>query len=553
MMHFGRWKLLSIIAVIVLGVMYTIPNFVPEAQRYSTNASGERVANGIWQIIPSRTINLGLDLQGGSHIVFEVDMDEVRTRQLDNLNADIVQTLGRAPGQERLYRSASVVGEEVVVLTLRPEQRDEALQRLEDELNQRVDQSVTAVSLDMQYTFEAGEEPNVIRAGITEAFFDSIQTRTVQQSIEVVRRRLDGMGTVDPTIARQGDSRVLVQVPGADNPQAIIDIVGAQASMSFHLVAQGVDPGIDGQGRVPPGVTVYPIATSGGQGYLAVETRARLTGENLTAANVTNHPNYVGPVVGFRLDTQGSIIFGDLTRENRGRAFAIVLDDEVITYPRINEPILSGSGVIGGGYTYETANELVILLNAGALPASLTPVEQRTVSASLGQDQIESGTMAIMIGFGAVIIFMLAAYGVFGIFSTLALLVNVILILGGLSGLGQTLTLPGIAGIILTIGMAVDANVLIYERIREETRKPKAKPMKAVHAGYEQARAAILDANITTFIAAGVLFMLGAGPVRGFAVTLGIGIITSVFTAFVFSRLLAALWLRATKPTKLPL
>jgi protein-export membrane protein SecD len=234
---------------------------------------------------------------------------------------------------------------------------------------------------------------------------------------------------------------------------------------------------------------------------------------------VTQHPSYVGPVVGFRLDTQGALIFGDVTRNNRGRQFAIVLDNEIITAPRINEPILGGSGVIGGGYTYETASQLVILLNAGALPATLTPVEQRTVSASLGRDQIESGTLAIVIGFAAVIVFMLAAYGIFGVFSTLALLVNVVLILGGLSGLGMTLTLPGIAGIILTIGMAVDANVLIFERIREESRHGRT-PANAIQAGYERALAAILD---------------------------------SVFTAFVFSRLLAVLWLRAFKPKSLPL
>jgi len=551
-MHFGRWKLISILAVILFGVMYTVPNLVPEAQRYTVNAQGEREAISIWQYIPSRTINLGLDLQGGSHIVFEVDMDEVREQQLENLAADVRQTLGEG---RRLHRSVAVVGDEVVALMVRTEDRDEAMERLQD-LVQPVELAGGGVSLEQNLQLEAPEgEPNAVRLSITQAQFNSIRVRTVQQSIEVIRRRLDGMGTVDPTVARQGDSRVLVQVPGADDPQAIIDVVGAQATMSFHMVAENIDPGPSGQARVPPGVTVYPVADpeAGSPLFVAVESRARLTGDNLTQAYVTTHPSYVGPVVGFRLDTQGSIIFGELTRENRGRSFAIILDDEVITYPRINDPIMSGSGVIGGGYTYETASELVILLNAGALPATLTPVEQRVVSGSLGQDQIESGKMAVMIGFALVIIFMLAMYGIFGVFSTVALLVNVILILGALSGLGMTLTLPGIAGIILTIGMAVDANVLIYERIREEGRRPKIKPIQAVQKGYEMALAAILDANITTFIAAAVLYMLGAGPVRGFAVTLGVGILTSVFTAFVVSRLLAVLWLRGFKPTKLPL
>jgi protein-export membrane protein SecD len=435
---------------------------------------------------------------------------------------------------------------------IREEQRDEAFERLR-ELNGPVTTELGQPGLAQMYDMQRdGDDPSAIRISVTDEQFTAIRQRTLSQSITVIRRRLDGLGTTDPTIARSGADRVMVQVPGADDPQEIIDLVGTQAALSFHLVDNTINPGPNGQARTPPGRTIYPVANTQPVQYLAVETRQLLTGENLTQSNVTQHPSYVGPVVGFRLDTQGALIFGDVTRNNRGRQFAIVLDNEIITAPRINEPILGGSGVIGGGYTYETASQLVILLNAGALPATLTPVEQRTVSASLGRDQIESGTLAIVIGFAAVIVFMLAAYGIFGVFSTLALLVNVVLILGGLSGLGMTLTLPGIAGIILTIGMAVDANVLIFERIREESRHGRT-PANAIQAGYERALAAILDANITTFIAAAVLFMLGAGPVRGFAVTLGVGILTSVFTAFVFSRLLAVLWLRAFKPKSLPL
>ncbi|MEA1941496.1 MAG: protein translocase subunit SecD [Pseudomonadota bacterium] len=551
MLHFGRWKLLTILVVIVAGALYSLPNLVPEDVRYSINeADNSREARGIWNYIPSRTINLGLDLQGGSYIVFEVDMAEVRTAQLESLAADARQTLRNDP--PLLPRSVAVVGDEVVVLMIREEQRDEAFERLQ-ELNGPVTTQMGQPGMAQMYSMRRdGDDPSAIRISVTDEQFTAIRQRTLSQSITVIRRRLDGLGTTDPTIARAGADRVMVQVPGADDPQEIIDLVGTQAALSFHLVDSTIDPGPNGQARTPPGRTIYPIANTQPVQYLAVETRQLLTGENLTQANVTNHPSYVGPVVGFRLDTQGALIFGDITRNNRGRQFAIVLDDEIITAPRINEPILGGSGVIGGGYTYETASQLVILLNAGALPATLTPVEQRTVSASLGRDQIESGTLAIIIGFSAVIVFMLLAYGIFGIFSTLALLANVVLIIGGLSGLGMTLTLPGIAGIILTIGMAVDANVLIFERIREEARNGRT-PANAIQAGYERALAAILDANITTFIAAAVLFMLGAGPVRGFAVTLGVGIVTSVFTAFVFSRLLAVLWLRGFKPKKLPL
>jgi len=550
MLHFGRWKLTTILITLLIGVMYTIPNFVPEEERYAADLNGEPVAQGIWSVLPSRTINLGLDLQGGSHLVFQVDMDKVRVDQLDALRDDARQAMRVDPPIPT--RPPAVVGEDVVVTVARPEDRDEVYQRLLD-LSGPISNQVGQISMSQTYNVERDpDDERTVRVSITEEYFNSIRSRTVIQSIEVIRNRLDGMGTVDPTIARQGDERVLVQVPGADDPGEIRRIVESQASMSFHMVDTSIDPGPNGDARMPPGRVVYRMANTNPATYLVVESRTRLTGENLTNSNVTTHPSYVGPVVGFRFDTQGAIVFGELTRNNRGQQFAIVLDDEIISAPRINEPILGGSGIIGGGYTYETAQELVVLLNAGALPASLTAVEERTVKASLGADQIESGKKAIIIGFAAVIIFMLAAYGVFGVFSTLALLANVVLILGALSGLGATLTLSGIAGIILTIGMAVDANVLIYERIREESRLGRT-PANAIQAGYERALVAILDANITTFIAAGVLFMMGAGPVRGFAVTLGIGIITSVFTAFVFSRLLAVIWLRAVKPKALPL
>ena len=550
MLYFGRWKLLTIFLVVLAGILFTVPNLVPEEERYTiSEIDGSREPRGIWRFIPSATINLGLDLQGGSHIVFAVDMDEVRTAQMEGLAADARQTLRN---EQLLPRSVSLIGDEVVVLMIRPDERQQAFEQLQT-LNGPVTTEFGGPSLAQMYTMRLDpDDPSAIRISVTDEQFAEIKSRTLRQAITVIRRRIDGLGTTDPTIARAGEDRVLVQVPGAEDPQEIIDLVGTQAALSFHMVDSTIDPGPNGQARTPPGRTIYPVANTQPIQYLAVETRQLLTGENLTNSNVTTHPNYTGPVVGLRFDTQGALVFGDVTTNNRGRQFAIVLDGEIISAPRINEPILGGSGIIGGGYTHETASQLVILLNAGALPASLTPVEERTVSPSLGHDQIESGKLAIIIGFALVIVFMLAAYGVFGVFSVMALMVNVVLILGSLSGLGMTLTLPGIAGIILTIGMAVDANVLIFERIREEGLKGRT-PANAIQAGYEQALAAILDANVTTFIAASVLYLLGAGPVRGFAVTLGVGIITSVFTAFVFSRLLAVLWLRGFKPKQLPI
>lgn len=550
MLVFRPWKIIFVLLLVVVGVLFSVPNFVPATQRFQPDPiTNELEAQGIWRFIPNRSVNLGLDLQGGSQILFQVDMEEVRVSQLNALREDAVQAMRR--DTPILTRSVSVVGEEVVVLIARAEDRAQALDRLRT-LSQPVQsqfgQPTLAESLEV---YADSDDDRAVRLTITDEQLNAIRTRTLAQSIEVIRNRLDGLGTVDPTIVREGDERILVQVPGADDPQRIIDLVGQAAVMSFHMVDSTIDAGPNGDRRVPPGRQILPMSPDNGGGFLVLESRALLTGDNLTNSAAIVDARYAAPVVSFRFDTQGAIIFGDVTRNNAGRSFAIVLDGEIISAPRINEPILGGSGIIQGGFTFETASDLAILLNAGSLPASLTPVSSFTITGTLGADQIEAGRMAVIIGFIAVIIFMVASYGVFGVFATSALLINVVLILGGLSGLGMTLTLPGIAGIILTIGMAVDANVLIFERIREEARLGRT-PANAMETGYSRALVAILDANITTFIAAGVLYMLGAGPVRGFAVTLGIGIITSVFTAFVFSRLLAVTWLRAFKPKTLP-
>jgi len=314
------------------------------------------------------------------------------------------------------------------------------------------------------------------------------------------------------------------------------------------MVEANVDPGPDGQARTPPGVSILSTERPG-EPYLAIQTRPLITGEQLVSAS-QSFDQSGQPAVSFRFNQSGSLAFGDATAQNVGRRFAIVLDDSIISAPNIRSPILGGSGIIEGGFTVQSASDLANMLNAGALPAELSPIEQRTVGPGLGQDSIDRGQTAIVIGFSLVIVFMLLAYGFFGLVSTAALVVNVALLLGALSGLQATLTLPGIAGIILTIGMAVDANVLIFERVREEYRLGRT-VANALETGYSRALSAILDANITTFIAAAVLYMIGAGPVRGFAVTLGIGILTSVFTAFVFSRLLIAIWLRVSRPKTL--
>ncbi|GGE33973.1 protein translocase subunit SecD [Marinicauda pacifica] len=550
MLYFAPWKIALIVGAIVVGVLFSVPNFVPESVRLEqTSSEGEAPEpKGIWTILPHQTVNLGLDLRGGSHIVFEVDMEEVREERLTNLAEDVRNTLRTSP--PIFSARPAVVGEEVVVRLSDAEDMDAAMARLRD-LNEPVTTTGGGQGMAQTLDISRGEDGQTIRLSVTDAAFEAIQQRTVSQSINVIRRRIDSTGTTEPTIARQGDDRVLVQVPGESNPQRIIDLVGTAARLTFHMVESDVDIGPAGEARTPPGVMVLPYpgaAEFGASPYIAVQRRALITGDQLVDSSQQFQDGQV--VVAFRFNTSGATAFGEATSQNVGRRFAVVLDGEVISAPRINSPILGGSGIIEGGFTVQSASDLANMLNAGALPASLTPVELRTVGPGLGQDSIEAGQTAVLIGFALVILFMLAAYGSFGVVSTVALLVNVVLILGALSGLQATLTLPGIGGIILTIGMAVDANVLIFERIREEYRNGRT-VVNAVEIGYDRAFAAILDANVTTFIAASVLYMMGAGPVRGFAVTLGIGILTSVFTAFTFSRLLIAVWLRRSRPKTL--
>ncbi|MGY6533123.1 protein translocase subunit SecD [Glycocaulis sp.] len=543
MLYFARWKIALILGTILLGVLFLLPNFVAEDQRFDAQGRPQ----GAWEYLPSNSVNLGLDLRGGSHLVFQVDMDEVRAERIVRLADDVRTVLRNQPAI--LTAAPAVVEDRVVVRLSRPEDMTEAMRRLQS-INEPISTQMGQPGLDRTLNIQQDPDGRTIRVSITEAAFESIQRRTVTQSVEVIRRRIDATGTTEPTIVRQGDDRVLVQVPGESDPQRIIDIVGTTARMTFHMVEANVDPGPDGQGRMPPGIMAVPTEYPE-EPFLAVQRRALVTGEQLVSAS--QGFNEAGqPSVNFRFNTSGARAFGEATAANVGRRFAIVLDDVIISAPRIRSPIMGGSGMIDGGFTVQSATDLANMLNAGALPARLTPVEQRTVSAGLGQDSIERGQTAIIIGFSLVIVFMLLAYGFFGVASTMALIINICLLLGGLSGLQATLTLPGIAGIVLTIGMAVDANVLIFERIREEYRSGRT-VANAIENGYQHALSAILDANVTTFIAAAVLYMMGAGPVRGFAVTLGIGIITSVFTAFVFSRLLLAGWLRFTKPKALPM
>jgi len=530
MLNFPPWKIALVFSVALLGLLTAFPNFLSEEQ-----------AADLPDFLPSDQINLGLDLQGGSHMLLEIDTEAVISQRLDNLEGEIRDALRR----ERIIASLdSRPGERQIVVRLRdPAQQEAAVQSIRDIATPVGGTNVFGGALQQNISVDAGEGGQVL-VTLNEAAINSRITGAVEQSLEIIRRRVDELGTREPTIQRQGRARVLVQVPGLQSSDQLRSLLETTAKLTFHMVNETADPN-----RPPPGYKTLPMIDTGVP--IVIERRARVSGENLVDAQVAFDQSNQ-PVVSFRLNATGGRNFAEVTREHVRERFAIVLDDEVISAPVIQEPIPGGSGQISGNFTVEDANNLAILLRAGALPAPLTIIQERTVGPDLGRDSVRAGQIAAVIGLAAVIAFIAASYGRFGLAADTALLVNIALIFGALSQLGATLTLPGIAGIVLTIGMAVDANVLIFERIREEAQAGRS-PLRALEAGYGQAMSTIMDANITTFIAAFLLFQFGSGPVKGFAVTLGIGILTSLFSAVVFTRLLLVLWVRRTRAQQLPL
>ena len=535
MLYFAPWKIWTILLICVAGLVFTAPNFL-----------ARDTAESLPSWLPHNQINLGLDLQGGSHLLIEVDTASVVKERLEAL-VDAVRTELRGAKPSIRYRELGIDSQRVTVRITKPEQLEAAAERLNG----------LAVPLPFNPLGGGGggvdllvevNENGVITLTPTE---DAIRNRiasAVTQSIEIVRRRVDEYGVAEPSIQRQGDDRILVQLPGVDDPDRIKDLLKTTAKMVFRLVDTNADPQA---GRAPPGAELLFEETEPGQlRPIVVRKRVEVSGENLTDAQPTYDQGQ--PVVSFRFDAVGAKRFADTTSKNVGRPFAIVLDNKVISAPVIREPILQGSGIITGNFTAREANDLALLLRAGALPAPLQYLEERTVGPDLGADSIQAGKIACVIGFLLVIIFMVAVYGLFGLAADVALITNIFLIFGALSLIQVTLTLPGIAGIVLTIGMAVDANVLIFERIREEIRAGKS-PFNAVEAGYKRAFTTIVDANVTTLIAALILFAFGSGPVKGFAVTLGFGIVSSMFTATVLTRLLVSLWLRRRRPVALVL
>ncbi len=536
MIYFAKWKITLIFAVIALGIAFFAPNLIARSDLEDLPG---------W--VPSKQINLGLDLQGGAHIAFEVATDVVVAERLQALEDDVRSELR---GAKIGYTGLGARGQELTVRVRDTADLSAAGDLIRD-LSAPVNQGMAGISGQRDIDVRTSDD-GLIRVTLTEAAIVDLRNKAVSQSIEIIRRRIDELGTLEPAIQREGVNRIIVQVPGEDNPQRIIDLVGRTAKMTFHMHDSSVPIEEAQGGRVPPGSFLVETDESF-EPYILLKRRVVVAGDRLTNATASPNPDRPGQwQISFRFDTAGARRFAEATRNNVGRRFAIVLDNQVISAPTIQSAILTGDGRITGDFSIEEANDLAILMTAGALPAPLTPVEQRTVGPDLGADSIAAGRTAALIGFCAVIVFMMLSYGLFGLFANIALITNVVLIAGALSMLQFTLTLPGIAGIVLTIGMAVDANVLIFERIREEMAAGKT-PLSAVEAGYQRALGTILDANITTLIAAVILFQLGSGPVRGFSITLAIGILTSVFTAFTFTRLMVATWLRMRRPAALPI
>ncbi len=535
MLFFARWKVYTIIGVCLAGLVFTLPNFLSR----ETSAS-------LPPWLPHRQIHLGLDLRGGSYLLLEVDMPTVVKERLGSLQ----------DGVRGQFRTANIGyvnltnDDRSVTFTLRdPKDREAALKDLKT-LSNTVGGSALGGGIS-ELQIDISPEGNGVITLVEAALHDKA-ARAVEQSIEIIRRRIDETGVNEPTIARQGENRILVQLPGVDDPDRIKRLLGQTAKLTFRLLGSDSEAA---SGRVPPGFELLPSTDvdrrSMGPARHLVRKRIEVDGGNLTDARAGANSQTNEWIVNFEFDSIGGRRFAEVTKANVGRPFAIVLDNKVISAPVIREPILGGRGQISGHFTAQSANDLAVLLRAGALPAPLTIIEERSIGPDLGADAIKAGFYSIIAGFLLVITYMAAAYGLFGLMANVALLFNLILTLGVLSILQATLTLPGLAGILLTLGMSVDANILINERIREETRKGKS-PFAAMEAGFRRAFSTIVDANLTTLIKMLLLFALGSGPVKGFAVTISFGILTSMFTATVLARLMMVSWLRWKRPQTLP-
>ncbi|MGR3466605.1 MAG: protein translocase subunit SecD [Shimia sp.] len=543
------WKRVLIWLTVAVGLLLAMPNAFYERVEGSNdaetaieagmNTAENQVAAESWPgWLPSGLVNLGLDLRGGAHLLAEVQLTEVYETRMESLWPELRNALRAERATIGGIRQIDSPEGQLWVRIGNAEGIGTAMEVARG-LSEPV-QSLLGGAL--EETLDVFANGDILIVQLSEAEASATDERTMAQTLEIVRRRIDEAGTREPTIQRQGAERVLIQVPGIGSAQELKDLLGTPALLTFQPVVGRTG---DANAAPGPGNELVPAMDEEGVFYI-LERAAVVTGEDLTNAQPSFDQNG-NPSVDFRFNTSGARVFGEYTSANIGNPFAVVLDDEVITAPVIQSAITGGSGQITGQFTVESSSELAILLRAGSLPAGLEFLEERTVGPELGQDSIDAGTIACIVAFALVLVFMALSYGLFGLFANVALVINVGLIFGLLSLIGATLTLPGIAGIVLTIGMAVDANVLIFERIREELKTAKG-PARAIELGYEKALSAIIDANITTFITAVILYVMGSGPVRGFSITLGLGIMTSVFTAIFVTRVLVIMWFERKRP-----
>ncbi len=528
MLDFPRWKVITISLAILVGILFSIPSFFPK----------EQVAH--WSGgLPHSRINLGLDLAGGSHLLLEADTADAAKQRVAAMEDNVSSELRRGDTPIEIGDISTADG--VLSFLLRnPAQVDAAVEKLR-QLTKPV-----GLSGARDWDVTVRDQNRVVLTPTPDG-----QVRALKDAMsvarDVVRRRIDPQGTKEITVVTQGNNRILVQVPGVENPEALKALIGQTARLEFKLVDLAANPAEVAQGRAPAGSQVLPLAD--GRGGMAVNRRVMVSGDQLTSAKQSFDQDG-RPEIVITFNSVGARRFGRVTQENVGKPFAIILDNKILSAPTIQSAILGGTASITGSYTVESANQLAVSLASGKLPVKLNVMEERTISADLGKDSIHKGALASGAAVIAVMVFMLVTYGRFGVYANIALLVNAFLVLGIMALFNATLTLPGIAGFVLTIGAAVDANVLINERIREELRRGR-KILDAVETGYHEAFRAIFDANITHAISAALMFYFGSGPIRGFAVVLGVGILTSVFTAVYFTRMLVVLWLRRARPRSL--
>lgn len=552
MLQFPLWKKLSIILVCAMGILFAAPNLqYTQVEQYNdakalilaAEENGGEVSEYVrsqaeqWpSYLPSTLVNLGLDLRGGAHLLAEVQLEEVYASRIDGMWSSVRDALREQRAVVGTIRRQDGPADELRVRISQPENIAQAVQIVR-QLAQPVVTLTGVGSTDIDVTSEG----DTIVVTLSEAERQATDQRTMQQALEIVRRRVDEAGTREPTIQRQGADRVLIQVPGIGSAEELKELIGTTAKLTFHHVEGRTG---DAEAGVRSGQLLLPSADEAGVFYVLTRTPI-ISGEMLTNAQAIFDQNN-RPAVSFTFNGSGGRIMGAHTASNIGNPMAIVLDNVVLSAPTIQGHITS-NGQITGIFTLEETTNLAIQLRAGALPAKVTYLEERTIGPELGQDSIDAGRIACVVAFIAVLVFMFLSYGTFGMFANVALVLNVGLIFGLLSSIGATLTLPGIAGIVLTIGMAVDANVLVFERIREELKSGRG-PVRAIEVGYERAFSAIIDANITTLLAAIILFVMGSGPVRGFSITLGFGIVTSVFTAIWVTRMMISIWIERRRP-----